>query len=113
MMPGSVVPVIVRAAFAVIAFSVPLGATSFGFFFGFFGFDFLAEFFVFGVFCFAAFAFVVDFFDRHQFVVPLVVRFGFVVVDDDEVRRGWGDRFGVGRGGRGEQHQRSEQEDQQ
>jgi len=86
---------------------------SFGFFFGFFGFDFLAEFFVFGVFCFAAFAFVVDFFDRHQFVVTLVVRFGFVVVDDDEVRRGDGQRDGVGRGRRGEQHQRSEQEDQQ
>jgi hypothetical protein len=78
---------------AVAAFlRLPLGATLFGFFFGFFGFDFLAEFFVFGVFGFAAFAFfvrfVVDFFDRDR-VVCAVARFGFVVFLGDD-RRAWG-----------------------
>ena len=93
----------------------------FGFFFGF---DFLAEFFVFGVFGFAAFAFVfvfvVDFFDLRRSVFALVVGFGFVrfffVVhfDDDGRSLGGGRQAdGVGRGGRGQQHQRGEQEDEQ
>jgi len=91
----------------------------FGFFFGF---DFLAELFVFGVFGFAAFAFVfvVDFFDLHRFVFALVVGFGFVrfffvVHFDGEGRSLGGGRQadGVGRCGRGQQHQRGEQEDEQ
>ena len=85
---------------------------SLGFFFGFFGFDFLAEFFVLAVFGFAAFAFVIDFFGGF-FVGFAIVAFGFVVVVDDEGRRGGGQREGVRRGCRGEQQQRGEQEDQQ
>jgi hypothetical protein len=98
-----------------IAFSLPLGVMSFGFFFGFFSFNFPAKFFVFGVFGFgfAVFAFVVDFFDRNQFVVSLVIGFGFVVVGDDEGARWGGQRDGVGRGCRSEQHQRGEEEGQQ
>jgi len=88
----------------------------------FFGFDFPAEFFVFGVFGFAAFALVVYFFDRDRFFVALVgfvtlvvFRFGFVVFVGDEKRcRGCrGQARGVSRGGCGQQHQRGEQEDQQ
>lgn len=44
---------------------MPVRSVPFYFYFGFFSFDFRAEFFVFGVFGFAAFAFVVDFFDQH------------------------------------------------
>ena len=109
-------------AAAVSAFAVPTRPTPFGFFFGFFGFDFLAELFVFGVFGFAAFAFafVVDFFDLHRSVFALFVGFAcfcffFVAFLADEERpwcgRGQGCR--VGRGGRGEQQQRGEQEGQQ
>ncbi len=85
----------------------------FGFFFGF---DFLAEFFVFGVFGFAAFAFafVVDFFDLHR-IVFRCVRFAFVVFIGDERRCRSGGRqaHGMRGSGRGEQEQRGEQEDQQ
>jgi hypothetical protein len=87
----------------------------FGFFFGF---DFLAEFFVFGVFGFAAFAFVVGF-GVVSFFVPclgfVVVRFSFVFNFDDDGRPLGGGRQadGVGRGGRCEQQQRGEQEDEQ
>jgi hypothetical protein len=90
----------------------------FGFFFGF---DFLAELFVFGVFGFAAFAFafVVDFFDLDRFVFALilgfeVICFFFVVFLGDEGRPHCGHRQSsrVSRGGRGEQHQRGEQQDQ-
>lgn len=90
----------------------------FGFFFGF---DFLAELFVFGVFSFAAFAFgfVVDFFDLDRFVFAFigftVVRFGFVVFLGSEGRShcGHGQSSRVSRGGRGEQHQRGEQQNQE
>lgn len=101
------------------ALPLPLGSMPFGFFFGF---DFLAEFFVFGVFGFAAFVFgfVFDFFDLDRFVFALVVGFAcfcffFVVflADEEHPRRGCGQGRRVGRGGRGEQQQRSEQEDQQ
>jgi hypothetical protein len=91
----------------------------FGFFFGF---DLLAEFFVFSVFGFAvlAFAFLVDFFDLHRFVLALVLGFGvicfyFVVFKGAEGHPHCGPREGgrVGRGGCGQQHQRGEQEDEQ
>jgi hypothetical protein len=62
MMPRSVVPVMGRPAFAATAFSMPLRTMPFGFF-GFFGFDFLAEFLFFGVSATALFAFVIAFFD--------------------------------------------------
>jgi hypothetical protein len=86
-------------------------------FFSFFGFDFLAEFFLFGTFGFAAFV-LVDFFDLDRFVSVLafvVIGFLFVVFVDDEGRRRGDSRQAhrVGRGGRGEQHQRGEQESQQ
>jgi hypothetical protein len=61
MMPRSVVPVMGRPAFA--ALSMPLRSMPSGFFFGFFGFDFLAELLFFGVSATALFAFVVAFFD--------------------------------------------------
>ncbi|HEV2859231.1 MAG TPA: hypothetical protein VGW80_12595 [Solirubrobacterales bacterium] len=101
MVPRPVVPVVaVGAAFAVMALPVPLGSTPFG---CFFGFDFPAEFFVFGVFGFAAFAFVfvVYFFDRDRLFFALVgfvvfrfdfvvLRFNFVVFSGEEgqCRRG-------------------------
>jgi hypothetical protein len=69
--------------------SLPMRAPSIGFFFGFFGFDFLAEFFVFGTFGLATFV-LVDFFDLDRFVFVLafvVVRFRFVVFVSDECRR--------------------------
>lgn len=105
---------------AVAGFPLPLSFAPFGFFFGFFGFDFLAELFVFGVFGFAAFAFVafvIGFFGRDRSVFALIVRFaiGFVFFGGGEQRhrRGGGQARGVRRGGRGEQQQRGEQEDQQ
>jgi hypothetical protein len=64
-------------------------STSIGFFFGFFGFDFLAEYFVFGTFGLAGFVFV-GFFDLDRFVFVLaflVVGFPFVVIVSDECRR--------------------------
>jgi hypothetical protein len=97
------------------------GLTPFG---CFFLFDFPAELFVFGVFGFAALAFVVDFFDRNRFLLavgvfdriglPVVVCFFFAVFRSDKRRRR-GQRQGqrVRGGGRSEQHQRGEQEDQQ
>jgi hypothetical protein len=106
-------------AFVVATFSLALRVVPFGFFFGF---DFLAEFFVFGVFGFAAFvfAFVVDFFDLNRFVFTLIVgfaRLGFFFVvpmaDEERSRRGGKRGRSVSRGGRGEQQERSEQEDQQ
>lgn len=122
MMSRPVVPVMGRPAAAEAALAVPMRPTPFGFFFGFFGFDFLAGFFVFGVFGFAAFAFVfvVDFFDLYRFVFALVVgfaclRFFFVVFlgNEEHPRRGCGQGRRMGRGGGGEQQQRSEQENQQ
>jgi len=99
------------------ALPLPLSFASVGFFFGFFGFDFLADFFVFGVFGFAAFAFVVDFFDRDRFAVAgfAVVCFGFVVFAGDERRpdRGRGQADRMRGGGCGKQQQRGEQEGQQ
>jgi hypothetical protein len=101
------------------ALPLPLRVMPFGFFFGF---DFLAEFFIFGVFGFAAFAFVfvVDFFDLHRFAFALVVGFAcfcffFVVFLSNEERpcRGRGQGSRMSRGGGGEQQQRGEQEDQQ
>jgi hypothetical protein len=53
------VPMVRRPAAAVATLPLLLRSTLFGFFFGF---DFLTEFFVFGVFGFAAFAFVFGFF---------------------------------------------------
>jgi hypothetical protein len=100
------------------AFPLPLRSASIGFFFGFFRFDFPTEFFVFGVFGFAAFV-LIDLFDRDRFVFVLVsgfvvVNFGFVFFIADKQRhrcdREW---HRVRRGGRGQQHQRGEQEDQQ
>ena len=92
-------------------------ATFGGFFFGFFGFDFPAEFFFFGFFGFAAFVFFAfDFFDRDRVVFGFaVIRFGFVLRlgDDRGARDGHGQGHGVRRGSRGEQHQRGEQEGQQ
>lgn len=67
----------------VTALSLPLRSTPFGFFFGFFGFDFPAEFLFFGVAAsaFFAFGFVVDFFDCDRFGFAFIgfgfVRFGF------------------------------------
>ncbi|HET7507290.1 MAG TPA: hypothetical protein VFJ53_02930 [Solirubrobacterales bacterium] len=93
-----------------------LGLTPFG---RFFGFDFLAELFVFGVFGLAAFAFLfgfVAFFGFDRFVVAFfIVGFGFVVrgIGDEGTGGGDGERLRVRGGGRGEQHQRGEQEDQQ
>src|SRR3954451_9525861 len=84
----------------------------FGFFFGF---DFLARF---GVFGFAAFAFVVGF-GVVAFFGPCfdfaVVRFFFVFYFNDDGRSLCGGRQadGVGRGGRDQQHQRGEQENDQ
>lgn len=84
-MPRPVVPVMVRAALAAGGFLLLPRLPLFGFFFGF---DFRAEFFFFGVFGFAVFAFVVDFFDRDciffacfRFAVVgfAVARFGFIV----------------------------------
>lgn len=69
---------------------MPLGLTLFG---RFFGFDFLAERFVFGVFGLAAFVFVFGFFGRVGFIFGFVitfavVRFAFVVAAaEDEGRR--------------------------
>src|SRR3954451_7722822 len=90
---------------------------SFGFFFGF---DFLAEFFFFGFFGFAVFAFAcVAGFGVVAFFVPClgfaVVGFFFVVYFDDRGRSLGGGRQadGMGRGGRGQEHQRGEQEDDQ
>jgi len=121
MVPRPVVPAMGRSAAAVTAFAVPMRPTPFGFFFGFFGFDFLAEFFVFGVFGFAAFVFVFVFnlFDLHRSVFSPVgfacFCFCFVVFLAEEERsccgRGQGCR--VGRRGCGEQQQRGEQQDQQ
>ena len=108
-------------ALAASAFTVPsrlllLGLTPVGCFLGFFGFDFLAEFFVFGVFGLAAFALVVAFFGFSRFVVPFfLVGFGFVFRgggDEGTSGGGW-NRQRVRRGGRGEQQQRGEQQDQQ
>jgi hypothetical protein len=93
----------------------------FGFFFGF---DFAAELFFFGVFGFAVFAFVVDFFDRDRLFFAdarfacvgfAVARFGFGVVAGDERRRLGGRRQADRMGGscRGEQQQRGEEQDQQ
>jgi len=101
------------------ALPLPPRVVPFGFFFGF---DFLAELFVFGVFGFAAFvfAFVLDFFDLNRFVFALIVGFGvvrfffFVCLGDEKRarrRRGQGRR--VSRGGCGKQQQRGEQQDQQ
>jgi hypothetical protein len=101
---------------------MPLGfSTAFGLFFGF---DFLAEFLFFGVSASAFFGFVIDFFDRDRFVVAFVVLafirfvvllFRFVVFSGDkrERRRIGREARSVRRSGRGEQHQRGEQEDQQ
>src|SRR4051812_43230845 len=113
MMPRSVVPAMARSAFAAIAFSMPLGPTPLGFFF-FFGFDFFAEFFFFGVSATAFFAFVVAFFDRARFSFA-VVRFGFVLAGGGEQGRrgGGGQAGGVCGSGRRKQHQRGEEEDQQ
>jgi hypothetical protein len=104
-------------AFAATAVATSLlsGSAHFGFFFRF---DFLAEFFVFGTLGFAAFAFVVDLFDRHRLLLVLadfVVGFRFVVfIGDGRGRRGEGRQaHGVSRGGCGQQHQRGEQEYQQ
>jgi hypothetical protein len=109
-MPRSVaVSMVPRSASAATALFLLLGLMLFG---CFFGFDFLAEFFVFGVFGFAAFAFVVDFFDRGRFVFALivgfaVVRFGFAFFlgDGERPRRGGGQADRVRRGGSGEQQQ--------
>jgi hypothetical protein len=82
-MPRSVAPMMERSAFAAIAFALSLRSTPLGFFFGF---DFLAEFFVFGAFGFARFV-LVDFFDRDRFVFVLfvfLVGFRFVVFMGDE-----------------------------
>jgi hypothetical protein len=92
-------------AFAVITFFLPLRSMPLGFFFGF---DFLAEFFVFGGRGFARFV-LVDFFDRNRFVLAFlafVVGLGFVVaMADERGRRGDGRQaHGMGRGGRREQH---------
>jgi hypothetical protein len=82
----------------------------------FFGFDFLAEFFVFGVFGFTFFALVAGF-EVVSFFVPClgfaVVRFFFVVYDDGRFLGGGRQADGVGRGGRGQQHQGGEQEGEQ
>ena|GEM_PF-3033589 len=75
----------------------------------FFGFDFLAEFFVFGVFGLAAVTFVFGFFGRvgfvFGFVALAVVRFGFVVTGGEgegrRIRRA--QDGGMRRGSRGEQ----------
>lgn len=99
---------------------MPLRSLPFGLFFGF---DFLAEFFVFGVFgvfglAVFAFACVVRF-GVVAFFVPgfgfAVVRFFFIVHFDDDGRSLCGGRQadGMGRGGRRQQHQRGEQEDEQ
>ena len=77
-------PVVVGSAFAVGTFSLSLGSmllgpTPFG---RFFGFDFPAEFFVFGVFDFAAFAFLFCFggVGAAFFCIPFfLVGFSFVV----------------------------------
>jgi hypothetical protein len=78
-------------------------------FFGFFGFDFPAEF---GVFGFAAFAFfVVDFFDRNRaafaFIGFAVIRFAFAVFLADGRRTccRHGQGHGMRRGGGGQQQQ--------
>jgi len=128
MVPRLAVPVLACISLAVAAFSLPLrvvplcltllglGLAPFG---RFFGFDFLAELFVFGVFGLAAFAFVVGFLvfvGFSRFVVAFfIVRFGFVVGGKGDERAGGGDlqRLRVRRGGCGEQQQRGEQEDQQ
>lgn len=67
---------------------MPLGLAPFG---RFFGFDFAAELFVFGVFGLAAFAFVVGFFGFERFVVAFfLVGFGFVIrgIGDEGTRCG-------------------------
>ena len=105
-------------ALVAMAFGLLLGLTPFS---RFFGFDFLAELFVFGVFGLAAFAFVVifGFFGRVGFILGVVafavVRFGFVVAGgEDEGRRvRRAQNGGMRRGGRGEQQQRGEQQNQQ
>src|SRR4051794_2381309 len=90
---------------------------AFGFFFGF---DFLAELFVFGIFGLAVFAFAcVVGFGVVAFFVPclgfVVVRFFFVVYFDDDGRSlgSGGQADAVGRSGRCQQHQGGEQEDEQ
>jgi hypothetical protein len=116
-----VVPMMAGSAAATTSFSAPLSLLLFGFFFGF---DFFAEFFVFGVFGCAAFAFVIDLFDHDGNVFAVVcftrfvfavVRFPFVVVRGNQRRRRGGRReaYGVGGGRRREQQQRGEQQDQQ
>ena len=105
------VPVVGRPTSVVAALPVLLGLTPFGFFFSFFGFDFLAEFFVFGVFGFAAFAFVafvIGFFGRDRSVFALVIRFAVVRFvffggGEERHRSGGGQSHGMRRGGRGEQ----------
>jgi hypothetical protein len=114
-MPGLAVPTMGRststalAAIALVVFLL-LDPTLVGFF----SFDFLFA----NLVAFAVFFLVVDLFDRDRFVAALVgfavVRLGFVFFGADErCRRGDGERRRVSRGGRGEQHQRGEQEDQQ
>jgi hypothetical protein len=113
-------------ACVVVALLLPLGSALFG---RFFGFDFQAELFVFGVFGFTAFAFVVGCFFVSRFDVTLflvgfyLVGFDLGVVGPggDRRRRRGGDRRrrrggeidGVRRRSRGEQQQRDEQRDQQ
>jgi hypothetical protein len=60
------------------AFCVPASPAPFRFFFGFFGFDFFAEFLFFGVSAAAFFAFGVAFFGWVHFF--FVIRFGFAVI---------------------------------
>jgi hypothetical protein len=120
MMPrAAVVPMVAmvaRSAATVPALSLLLGSMLFGLFFGF---DFPAELFFFGVFGFAAFAFVVAFFDRFGFAFGffgfVFFGFGFVVflAGEERCHRGGREADGVGGGGSGEQHQRGEQEDQE
>jgi len=78
-----------------------LGLAPFG---RFFGFDFLAEFFVFGVFGLAAFAFafVFVFFGFERFVVGFFVVPG---IGEEGTGGGGRQRQRVRRGGRGEQQQ--------
>ncbi len=83
--------------------------------FGFFGFDFLAEFFVFAVFGFAAFGFVFGFVS-FQFLFALVVCFGFFGFpfvgggERDARRGGWGGQNGGVRRGRCREQQQNEEE---
>ena len=98
MVPRLAVPVMAGTALAAAAFLmplrvvlvglVPLCLTSFG---SFFGFDFPAELFVFGVLGLAVFAFVVGFFGFERFVAAFfLVGFGFVFrgIGDEGTRCG-------------------------